>query len=362
MKSICILHFGKKGAGPAYSLEMARALCRLGYTIYYYASNEVENKKLVEKEPFEIRFFKTYSSKFSYLLSILFKINIHKVLSSIYSDSPDVVYSPMNDLWAPFIFPKLRFTLRIKTIHDVGVHEGDDSLFNKWWNQSNFHDADKYIILSKKYISKLVERDIPAEQILVMPHAGFDYYLNVGSGKDAHVNGKRILFFGRIDQYKGLGVLLNAMPFIIEKHPDVILSIVGNGNIGEYKDMILMYKNNIDLHNRWIKDEEVADFVSSCDFVVLPYTHATQSGVIPLAYSFSKPVVATMVGCLDEQVLDGKTGLLCEGNNIVDLATKIIQLLDNPQKTKELGQNAYEYMMQYLTWDSSAKLFSGFIS
>ena len=362
MKSkIAVIHFGRKGAGPAIALEMARALNKQGHDIIYYASSTVENRKLVEAEPFAVRFFDTYKSKLTYLKSVLLPKTIRKVISSIDAETPDVVYSPMNDMWAPFIFPKLKHTLRVKTIHDVGVHEGGNSIVNKWWNKTNFKDAEKFIILSRKYVPKLLERGIDIKDIIVIPHAGFDYYAKIGSPSQCEGTGKQILFFGRIDQYKGLDILLDAMEVIIANVPDARLCIASNGDISKYKVKLEKLHKNIDLHIRWIKDEEVAGFVSKCDFILLPYTHATQSGVIPLAYAFAKPVVATDVGCLDEQIIDNFTGYLVPNRDITAIAAAAIDLLNNPDKAKLLGQNAQQFMSENLTWKAAAKIFSDFL-
>ena len=268
----------------------------------------------------------------------------------------------MNDLWAPFIFPRLKIFLRVKTIHDVGIHEGNNSLFNKWWNKSNFKNADKFVILSKKFIPALEERGIMQENIAVIPHAGFDYYLNLGKHNECNNNRKRLLFFGRIDKYKGLDLLLKAMPKVIASYPDVILYIVGNGDLNPYKGLIMDIKDNVEVHNRWIKDDEVSDFVENSDIVVLPYTHATQSGVIPLAYAFSKPVIATCVGCLDEQVIDGQTGKLVKNVDSCCFADAIIEMLSDMARVLKMGQDAHDYMLNNLTWNSSAKRLIDFIS
>ena len=359
---IAVIHFGRKGAGPAISYEMAKALSIQGHSVFYYASAEVENRIRVEKETFKKRFIKTYNSKFTFLLSVLFQINIRRVVKQIEADKPDVVYSTMNDLWCPFLFSKLKKFVRVKTIHDVGIHEGSNSFLNVWWNKTNFRQADKYVILSHKFVPTLIERGIDKKNIVVIPHAGFDYYVPKELHEEYHGNGKKLLFFGRIDQYKGLEVLLDALPTVVNKHPDVMLSIVGNGSISHYQDRIQKCKDNLEIHNRWIKDEEVSGYVNSCDIVVLPYTHATQSGVIPLAYAFSKPVVATRVGCLDEQVLEGKTGIMCDGGDSKSLAEAIISLLDDPYGTKKMGEFANKYMKTHLTWEASARLLIDFLN
>ena len=358
---IAIIHLGRKGAGPVYTLEMAKALHALGHEVFYYAADSVENRKTVEQQGFKTRFFATYNTKLDYLLSIISWYKIKRVIDSIRKDNPDVVYSCMNDLWAPFIFPRLKGVTRIKTIHDVGIHEGNNSKFNIWWNNTCFKDAEKFVILSRKFVPKLVERGIPEERIAVIPHAGFDYYTKFSSTPAKEKQNPIILFFGRIDQYKGIGVLLKAFPKVLEKHPNGILRIAGNGNLQAETPMIEQLKENIDLQNRWIKDEEVRELVEDATFVVLPYTHATQSGVIPLAYAFSKPVVATNVGCLDEQVVEGETGYMCEGSDSDGLAVAMVKMLDNIEHTKQMGIKANEYMKKNLTWEASAKLFESFI-
>ena len=358
---IVIIHLGRKGAGPVYTIEMAKALHALGHEVFYYASSAVENRKTVEEQAFHKRFFDTYNSGLEYAFSILSWYKIKRVIDSIKNDAPDVVYSCMNDLWTPFIFPKLKGITRVKTIHDVGIHEGNNSRFNIWWNNTGFKDAEKFVILSRKFIPKLVERGISEDRIVVIPHAGFDYYTKLSSEKKQNSQNPIILFFGRIDQYKGIGVLLQAFPMILEKYPNTILRIVGNGNLQAEKPMIEKFEGNIDLHNRWIKDEEVCGFVEDVTFVVLPYIHATQSGVIPLAYAFGKPVVATKVGCLDEQVVEGETGYLCEGADSTILAQTMLKMLDDIEHTKQMGLNAFNYMQRHLTWTSSAKLFTDFI-
>lgn len=358
---IAIIHLGRKGAGPVYTLEMAKALHALGHEIFYYASSAVENRKVAEEQGFHKRFFDTYKSGIEYALSVISWYKIKRVIDTIKNDAPEVVYSCMNDLWAPFIFPRLKGITRVKTIHDVGIHEGNNSRFNIWWNNTCFKDAEQFVILSRKFVPKLVEKGIAEERIVVIPHAGFDYYTKLGTVQANKEQNPIILFFGRIDQYKGIGVLLQAFPKVLEKHPNAILRIAGNGNLQAEMPMIEQLKSNIDLQNRWIKDEEVSGLVEDAAFVVLPYTHATQSGVIPLAYAFSKPVVATNVGCLDEQVIEGETGYMCEGADPDGLAEAMVKMLDNIEHTKRMGHKANEYMKKYLTWDASAKSFESFI-
>ncbi len=77
--------------------------------------------------------------------------------------------------------------------------------------------------------------------------------------------------------------------------PDVQLFIVGSGDISKYTALIERYKQNITLVHREILDNEVHTYFETCELVVLPYLDATASGIIPIAYAFGKPVLATNV-------------------------------------------------------------------
>lgn len=361
---IAVLHFGRHGAGPVYSYEMARAISIAGHEVIYYASSSVDNRKIVEKSNLICRFYDTYHSKLTYLASIIFKQKINDVLKDIRREKPEVVYCPMNDLWTPFIFRKLSGTIRVKTIHDVGVHEGNNSIINKIWNNSQFKHAEKYVILSKGFLPVLIKKGINSKDIIVIPHAGFDYYLDTGNKKTfaTQKESKILLFFGRIDKYKGLEVLLSAMEIVLIKMPSLKLLIAGNGDIAPYQSLINKLGDSVILKNGWIADEDVASIVSMSSAVVLPYIHATQSGVIPLAYAFSKPVIATNVGCLGEQVLDGETGILVEKNNPRLLSEAILKLYSKPEKMKKMGDYANRYMKENLTWKASARILLDFLN
>ena len=68
--------------------------------------------------------------------------------------------------------------------------------------------------------------------------------------------------------------------------------------------------------NTYISDEEVTELFTISDVIVLPYISATQSGIIPIAYAFKKPVIASNVGAISEVVDDGITGILVPPKNV----------------------------------------------
>ena len=68
----------------------------------------------------------------------------------------------------------------------------------------------------------------------------------------------------------------------------------------------------IDFRFDFVPNEKVNQYFCASDLVVLPYKSATQSGVVPIAYHFDKPVVVSNVGGLHEIVEEGKSGYVCD--------------------------------------------------
>src|SRR5258707_5206877 len=105
-----------------------------------------------------------------------------------------------------------------------------------------------------------------------------------------------LLFFGRIWEYKGLEYLIRAEPLISARVPDVEIVIAGRGEDFEKYRHMMVDPDRFVIDNETIPDDRVARYFGESSVVVLPYIDASQSGVVPIAYSFSKPVIATTVG------------------------------------------------------------------
>jgi glycosyltransferase involved in cell wall biosynthesis len=136
--------------------------------------------------------------------------------------------------------------------------------------------------------------------------------------KQLDIYGNIVLFFGFVREYKGLEYLLRAMPLII-KEIDVKLMIVGEfwNDKKKYMDLIsdMSLKDNVHVIDKYVPNEEVSKYFNASNLVVLPYTSATGSGIVQLAFGCGRPVVTTTVGSLREVVDDGKTGYLVEPMN-----------------------------------------------
>lgn len=139
-----------------------------------------------------------------------------------------------------------------------------------------------------------------------------------------------LLFVGFVRPYKGLDVLLDALPLVLEQQP---VHLLVGGEFWHDEDTYrvqverLGLENAVTLANRYLPDEELAAFIRAADVVILPYRSASQSGVVQLAFGHGRPVITTAVGGLAEAVDHERTGLLVPPDDPQALAKAINRFL-----------------------------------
>ncbi len=252
---------------------------------------------------------------------------------------PDVL---IMKYWIPFFAPMYAWMVRklkkhtgIRTIFVI-----DNIEFHEKWIAGDtltrlaLGKADNLITMSDavyRSVDKVLP-GFPAHKVVPLFHPNYDYYTEPVTRETAKAHfhlgeGPVILFFGYIKRYKGLDILLDAVPEIREQIPDIQLLIAGEvyGDPGEYEEKIASLGDCVNFQNRFINNEEVPYFFNASDVVVLPYRSATQSGITQLAFAFDKPVVATDVGGLSEVIHDGKNGFLVEAENTSAVAEGVVR-------------------------------------
>lgn len=264
--------------------------------------------------------------------------SVRRIVAKVDDFQPDVVHFQQGHLWFNMALKKLKRYPLVITVHDPRHHAGDvDSLKTpQWWMDYGFRKAD-HIIVHGETLAIEVNRlfGFPKDQIHVIPHVAMG---SASSGSTVAEEPNNILFFGRIWQYKGLQTLIAAEPLIAEQVPDFKIVIGGAGDdFGQYT-RAMKNPGRFEVHNRWIDDKERATFFQRASMVVLPYNEATQSGVVPVAFNYAKPVVATRVGALIECVDDQETGLLVPPRDPEALAQAIVRLLKNHELRRAMGQ------------------------
>jgi len=154
-------------------------------------------------------------------------------------------------------------------------------------------------------------------------------------GVDQTRNGRTLLFFGMVRKYKGLDVLLRAMPKVLAHREcrECRLLIAGEfyDSVDKYRKLIYDYRleQHVFLDNRYIPNEEIAGIFDRVDVLVLPYLNATQSAVARIALANALPLIASRSGGLSEIVIENVNGLLFPVADSNALAEQIIFYFSN---------------------------------
>jgi glycosyltransferase involved in cell wall biosynthesis len=340
---ICILTLAEKGGMIHYASQLSDMLSKTN-TVCIVAPEKIRgdfhNTVNIIKIPVPIRYFSLTTLKFNILLR------------AIDATNPDVVHITTMHPWLIFALPFLRKYPVVATIHDVRLHRGE---WHPVWALSLWmliKYADRIFVHGTWAMSTLVDRGVSNNRITVVPHGDYSFFTKYCQTHIKETN--TVLFFGRIEDYKGLEYLIKAEPLITEKEPDVKIIIAGEGNFEKYRKLI-KYARNFEIFNRFLSEEKVAGLFQTAKVIILPYTEGTQSGIIPIAYAFKKPVVVTDVGSIPEVVDDGKTGFIVPPRDEKALADAIIKLLKDDALRKQMGENAYKKMKEELSWDKIAE-------
>jgi glycosyltransferase involved in cell wall biosynthesis len=167
------------------------------------------------------------------------------------------------------------------------------------------------------------------------------------------------LFFGRIESYKGLGVLLDAADMLRSRGAPVHLVIAGTGaDLAAHRTRI-MASEGIELIDRYVAARDVPALFRRCTAAVLPYTDATQSGVATIALANGRPVIASNVGDLPDIVLHGRTGLLVPPRDPAALADAMARLAAEASLLDALATGAAGFARERLAWPRIAEQVMG---
>lgn len=266
------------------------------------------------------------------ILSPLNPLSWSRAARAVERFAPDAV---LLQWWQPFFAPMFgtlarRFRRRglrvIVECHNVFPHEGSPA--DRLLTRFAFAAVDEFIVHARSDEAGL--RQFAGDRpISVSPLPAPDEFKAVQQGKR---DGRRLLFFGKVRRYKGLDVLLEALPKVLARC-DCELSIVGEfyEDVEIYRRIIRKHgiERHIRLINRYVTNEEVAEYFAQADVLVLPYTSASQSAVAQIALANDLPIIASRAGGLCDSLTEGKDGLSFQPGDPNDLADKIVSYFTN---------------------------------
>ncbi|MSP43780.1 MAG: glycosyltransferase family 1 protein [Alphaproteobacteria bacterium] len=351
---ILLWHWGRRGAGPRYTLELAQALMRQQDTdVYLSVSSEselIDSFRALKIPTLEI---KTYRGFFSALFTTLNIFSTRrKLFRFIIENQINVVDSTMSHLWSRFVTPVVQRAgvVMLNTVHDAVLHPGENGGFKSWFYQP-FKNADGYIALTHYVGQQLSDvHGIAPEKVTVIPLgplSGPVVHAHVAAGAPGPL---RLLFFGRILRYKGLEGLIEAYAIVRAEGLQVSLQITGAGDMRDVMATVQALPD-ITVSNVWVPEDKMGSVFSRADLIVLPYLESSQSGVIASAFAAGVPAIGTPIGGLPEQITHGVNGLVAANTSPSALASEIRRLARDRDLLETLKAGALETARQQFSWD-----------
>lgn len=237
------------------------------------------------------------------------------------------------------------------TVHDLHPHEAKKAPHKMWRQRRSYKLRDKMmeqipnLVTNSQAQYKELHHMFPQKEIYFHNFPTLvTKEITTGDIETPEIKGKRgyILFFGRIEEYKGLHVLYEAWCNTPSLHDNYILVVAGSGDINfqrrrDEKNMLFI--------NRYIKDEEIASLYKNAACSVYPYISASQSGVLSLSCYFQTPIIASDVPFF-KHIADDGIGMNFRNGDSYELADKLLGLLNSdtvPIKRRQAEYYATHY-------------------
>ena len=230
-----------------------------------------------------------------------------------------------------------------------------------------FKKADAVTTICEGLRKDIIGRDIPESKVTVIPNAvdvdKFAYGVEPGQQlrQELGLTDKVVLgFIGSFYAYEGISLLLEALPQILAKIPNVCLLLVGGGpqeSLIRQKTKQLGLENQVVFTGR-VPHDRVQDYYNQVDIFVYPRLSMRLTDLVtplkPLeAMAQGRLVVASDVGGHKELIAHEQTGYLFKAGDANSLAQTVIDLLQNEKEWDSLRKNGRDFVVQERNWQKS---------
>lgn len=252
-----------------------------------------------------------------------------RMIKQLRKERFDVVYFESLHLWNVLLIHLLKPAKCYYAIHDIEPHAGERSSRNvARFTHYLVHQVDVAVVRSRMFVRTLAERYQLAEQYIRYCRL----WRMIPEQPSVPQASGVMLLFGRINPYKGLDKLRE----IALLSPEVSFHLMGKVDARvEQSLQALRELPNVQIQTGYIDQDDLRKHIAASYFVILPYSSATQSGVIVEAYKQGRPVIAFDTGAISEQVLPNETGFLVPELDSEAFAATLRQALALPPERYE---------------------------
>jgi len=241
----------------------------------------------------------------------------------------------------------------ISIVHDAHPHRGEIAPLFAQMQRLEVLRSSIVLVLNPHVQKQLQEmRIIPDSRIRLTTHGAFNAQSPTPSRIRTAKDTLRLLFVGRIEPYKNLPMLIEAVERVQETF-EVHLTIAGAGRIDVSAEKLSRLRG-VTVDNRWLSEQDIDDHLAAADVCILPYSEASHAGVVNLAFGAGRPVIATPVGGLVDQIRHGQNGLLAADLSSTAMANAIALIAVDPGLQLRLSEGAAATARDEPGWASLA--------
>jgi hypothetical protein len=368
------------GGIGTYTYHLAHGLVNLGHQVHVIAQSLDVDKDYIDDNVFVHRiahrtFFYNKSFLKEFALRLEYSHRVYKKLKEVINKYHiDIVEVP-NFSAEGFVYSLFKKTPLVTRLH---THFSEVIEFSQWPRT-----FDRYLSCwledSTILRSDLVTCSTRKHQEIIFNEIGLDSKnteiipLGIPLPDFKQDNSKNehpltVLFIGRLENRKGVHILLKAIPCVLEEAPDTKFLIIGrdtyinedfisfSGEEGHsFKNKLIKgtpekYLKNVYFLD-YVDNKTLAQYYSSCDIFVAPSLYESFGFIYIEAMSYAKPVIGCGVGGVPEVIKDGQTGILVPPEDHLSLAEAIIRLTKNAELRMKIGINARKHVENNFTRD-----------
>ena len=336
------------GGDKPYALGLASALIAQGVSFDFIGSDEVDSPELHKTNLVKFLNFRGEQTREASWLAKASRVMRYyaRLIGYAWTAEPRVFHLLWHNKFELFdrivlmLYYRLVGRRIVFTAHNVnaGKRDANDSVANRLSLRIQYR-LSSHVFVHTEQMKRELSADfgVPEKKVSVIPFGINNTVPNTEltsrQAREAFgLNGshKTLLFFGNIAPYKGLEYLIAALAEVAKKDKDYRLIVAGavKGCAEYWQEMCQAIDHagiraQLIQRTEYVPDEVVEVFFKAADVLILPYTHIFQSGVLFLGYNFGLPVIASDVGSLREEIIEGKTGCVCRPRDSHALAGAI---------------------------------------
>ncbi len=303
------------------------------------------------------------SRLWKYAKGIEHAIGMESFVAEMRRTNPDIIHFqwlPLPMVDGLFLKRLARIAPLVLTMHNTNsFFHGSVSRWQTVQRRNAFEDFSAVIVHAAFSQRRILEQGwIAPERLHLIPHGVLNFYRSLSPVPVAPAREEQvILFFGSIERYKGLDVLIEAFALLpTELRQSTRLLVAGKPGIDMASLRARAQALGIDQHIRWelryLEEDEIPRLFDETTLVALPYTEIDQSGVLMTALAFGKPVVASRIGGFAETIADGVHGRLTPPGDIPALAAALESVLLDKAGQKAMQAAIAHLSCGALSWDS----------